>query len=121
VRERTWQLIEQRQNQGPFREGLIKRDNGRCAITGSRVLQVLEAAHLIPFASGKSNRDALENGILLRADIHTLFDRGLMAIDPDTHELWISDELASSGYKSLRVAGRRIKTGAGREHLRYHF
>jgi hypothetical protein len=120
-RERLWHLIERRQNQGPFREGLILREKGRCAITGCSVLDVLEAAHLIPFATGEPERDAPENGILLRADIHTLFDRGLMAIDPDTRELWISDRLADDAYRSLHTPGRVIETGAGQENLRSHF
>jgi HNH endonuclease len=120
-RERTWQLIERRQNQGPFREALITREEGRCAVTGCRVLAVLEAAHLIPFAGGNPKRDSLENGLLLRADIHTLFDRGLMAVDPDTRELWISDKLADDAYRSLRAPDRIIKTGASSKNLRCHF
>jgi hypothetical protein len=118
-RNLTWQLIELRQNQGPFRDGLIQRDNAKCAITGCRILQILEAAHLIPFASGDPARDSQQNGILLRADIHTLFDRGLMAIHADTHELWLAKELASSGYNVL--AGRRIKTKAGTANIKHHF
>jgi predicted restriction endonuclease len=84
-------------------------------------LDVLEAAHLIPFATGEPKRDTLENGILLRADIHTLFDRGLMAIDPDTRELWMSDKLVDDAYRSLGAPGRIIETKANQENLRYHF
>jgi predicted restriction endonuclease len=77
-------LIEERAGQRPFREAIMKRDGGKCTITGCRVIQALEAAHLIPYASDHQHRDNPANGILLRADIHLLFDRYLMAINPET-------------------------------------
>lgn len=120
-RERTWRLIEQRANQGPFRDALMRRDHGKCAVTGCSVVAVLEAAHLVPYASGEAHRDHPENGILLRADIHILFDRGLMAVDPESRELWIADALSRSSYDSLRVPGHRVKTGAAETNLKRHF
>lgn len=120
-RERTWRLIEERAGQGPFRDGLIRRDGARCAVTRCPVLRVVEAGHLKPFAEHRGDRENLGNGILLRADIHTLFDRGLMSIDPETRELWIADMLTGTSYERFHVPGRKIKTGAGEEYLRYHF
>lgn len=117
-RRRIWQLIEQRANRGPFRAGLLARDNGRCVVTGSTVSEVIEAAHLIPFASGHAERDSLDNGILLRADIHVLFDRGMMAIEPTSRTLWVSEALNGSAYEKLR--GHQIRSRAGESNLRYH-
>jgi predicted restriction endonuclease len=52
-----------------------------CEITGESELHALEAAHIVP-VSAHGNFDA-KNGLLLRADIHTLFDRGLLHIGGD--------------------------------------
>jgi putative restriction endonuclease len=53
--------------------------SGRCAITDCEIDDVLEAAHISPY-SGRSS-DQVCNGLLLRADVHTLFDCGLLAFD----------------------------------------
>lgn len=50
----------------------------RCAITGERVLPVLEAAHIVPYAEG--GRHEISNGLLPRSDLHTLFDRGYLTV-----------------------------------------
>jgi hypothetical protein len=116
--ERILRLIEQRQNQGPFRKAVMARD-GRCAVTRCRTAEVLEAAHLIPYASNDPERDKIENGILLRADIHTLLDRHLVAINPDTMSLWVSSRLHETAYAGLN--GKKIRTGAGLERLRHQY
>jgi HNH endonuclease len=51
----------------------------RCTITGERTLPVLEAAHIKPYGSGGPHQP--ENGLLLRSDLHTLFDQGYMTVD----------------------------------------
>jgi len=53
----------------------------RCAITGCTIDHVLEAAHISPYLGEHTNH--VTNGLLLRADIHTLFDRGLIKVDSD--------------------------------------
>jgi putative restriction endonuclease len=53
----------------------------RCAITGERTLPALEAAHIKPFAEGGSHDPT--NGLLLRRDIHALFDGGYVTVTPD--------------------------------------
>jgi hypothetical protein len=60
---------------------------------------VLEAAHISPY-SGPSSSHA-SNGLLLRADIHTLFDCGLVAFDPKTREVVLADKLRGSDYACL--------------------
>ncbi len=71
-----------RLDQGKFSEKIRNQYNHACVITGCNVRAALQAAHIKPFS--KDRDDAPENGLLLRADLHLLFDRGLMAIDPDT-------------------------------------
>jgi putative restriction endonuclease len=53
----------------------------RCAITGERTLPALEAAHIRPYAEG--GRHEASNGLLLRRDIHSLFDDGYVTVTPD--------------------------------------
>lgn len=118
-RERIWRQQEVRANQGPFRDALIRRDGGKCAVTRWSMLEVIEAAHLVAFASGKPNRDRPENGVLLRADIHILFDRFLMAIHPVSRLLWVSPKLDGSQYAKWQK--RPTKTGAAECNLRWHF
>jgi putative restriction endonuclease len=50
-------------------------------MTGERVLPVLEAAHIRPYAEGGEHR--IDNGLLLRSDLHTLFDRGYVTVTPE--------------------------------------
>jgi putative restriction endonuclease len=53
----------------------------RCAVTGEKTLPVLEAAHIKPYALNGPHR--VSNGILLRSDLHKLFDLGYVTITPD--------------------------------------
>lgn len=80
-----------RPEQPAFREGSKELYNLTCAITGCTTEVVLEAAHVIPVSEGGSY--ALDNGILLRSDIHRLFDLDLVAIDPEYLEVHIADEI----------------------------
>lgn len=74
-------LIKPRLGQASFRIAVTDSYKRRCAITGERTLPVLEAAHIRPYASGGAHE--IRNGILLRTDIHRLFDRGYVTISPD--------------------------------------
>ena len=71
-----------RPEQSRFRTMLLEEYNNACVITGCTTQAALEAAHIIPFS--QDGEDTLENGLLLRADLHLLFDKGFMAIDPNT-------------------------------------
>jgi putative restriction endonuclease len=62
----------------------------RCAITREKILPVLQAAHIRPVTAGGQHR--IENGLLLRSDIHTLFDRGYLTVSP-SNELFVSQTL----------------------------
>jgi putative restriction endonuclease len=53
----------------------------RCAVTGEKTLPVLEAAHIKPYAQNGPHR--VDNGSLLRSDLHKLFDLGYVTVTPD--------------------------------------
>lgn len=74
-------LTRARLGQGAFRVLVTDAYTRRCAITGERTLPALEAAHIQPFA--KSGPNLTANGLLLRSDLHKLFDSGYMSITPD--------------------------------------
>jgi putative restriction endonuclease len=84
-RDRAMRAIRIRRGQPRFREELMNAYEGRCAITGCAIADVLEAAHITPYAGSQDNH--VSNGLLLRADLHTLFDCGLIAIDPATRRV----------------------------------
>jgi predicted restriction endonuclease len=80
-----------RRGQKRFRDALMKRYGCRCMISGCELMDVIEAAHIVPFKEEKKHKVA--NGILLRADLHTLFDLNLIGINPDTHEFFLSKKV----------------------------
>lgn len=96
--------VARRQGQASFRMRLIQAYDGCCAITGTSIPDVLQAAHIRPYNGPSTNKT--NNGILLRADIHTLFDLKLLAIDPVELKVVMSARLEGSEYWSLN--GRKI-------------
>ncbi|SAK87224.1 HNH endonuclease [Caballeronia ptereochthonis] len=97
--------IVMRQGQPAFRKKLLEAYERRCALTDCRVEAVLEAAHICRYMGKETN--VVPNGLLLRADLHTLYDRALIAIDPASHEVSIAPALKDSEYASL--AGRLLR------------
>lgn len=79
ARDKTVRAIVQRRGQAAFRRALLKAYDGGCALTGCTAVDVLEAAHIVPYNGEHTNRVA--NGLLLRADIHTLFDLGALWVE----------------------------------------
>jgi putative restriction endonuclease len=75
------QMVMPRLGQGAFRVIVTDVYNRRCALTNSHVLHILDAAHIRPYADGGSHSP--RNGLLLRQDVHTLFDRGYLTVTPD--------------------------------------
>jgi len=71
-------LVRPRLGQGAFRFVVTDAYTRRCAVTGERTLPALEAAHIRPFAEGGSHDPS--NGLLLRRDIHALFDAGYVTV-----------------------------------------
>lgn len=74
-------LAHARLGQGGFRVLITDTYNRRCAITRERTLPVLEAAHIKPYA--KFGPHKINNGLLLRSDLHKLFDLGYITITKD--------------------------------------
>jgi putative restriction endonuclease len=73
------QMVRPRIGQGAFKVLITDAYNRRCAITGEKTLPVLEAAHIKPYSLEGPHE--IKNGLLLRRDFHTLFDRGYITID----------------------------------------
>jgi hypothetical protein len=102
ARARVLREVVQRRGQSKFRKELIAAYGGRCAITGCPVTPILEAAHITPYLGPDTN--SITNGLLLRADLHTLWDLGLVAIDPGTLTVWVSPEVNDTAYQALAGA-----------------
>ncbi len=96
ARTKVLREIVQRQGQKRFRESLLKIYDKSCIVTGCKVKSVLEAAHITPYLGSDTNHPS--NGLLLRADIHTLWDLGLIAIDPSSMLVKIHETLSDSEY-----------------------
>ncbi len=103
AKKRICVSILQRRGQPKFREDLLKAYDSKCAITGWDAQEALEAAHIIPYSETKNNH--LSNGLLLRADLHTLFDLSLIAIDPyedsNKRKVRIAPSLRNTQYGQL--------------------
>lgn len=79
-----------REGQGTFRVRVLDAYGRRCAVTGERSIPVLDAAHIQPYLGPSSNH--IQNGLALRADLHRLFDAGLVTVTPD-YRFKVSDRL----------------------------
>lgn len=83
-------LIVPRRGQRSFAALVNDAYERQCAITGGRIRPTLQAAHIIPFA--KEGQHSVPNGLLLRSDVHTLYDAGYLSVDPD-YRLRVSERL----------------------------
>lgn len=92
-RDRALRAIYVRRGQRAFRRKLLRAYKKSCAVTGCKVESILEAAHISPYRGSHTND--VSNGLLLRADIHTLFDLGL---------LWIAEDFTVQVAKAARYA-----------------
>jgi hypothetical protein len=91
--------IAQRYGQPKFRARLLNAYQHRCAVSGSNCEWALEAAHINPYSTDGS--DNVTNGLLLRADIHTLFDLNLIGIHPKRRTVVIADCLQKTEFKDF--------------------
>lgn len=101
-------LIKPRLGQGAFRVAVIDAYGRQCAVSGGRVLPALEAAHIKPFGEGGEHEVA--NGLLLRRDIHRVFDAGYVTIDPDLRFV-VSERVKTdfnNGEEYRRLHGRTL-------------
>lgn len=100
--------IKPRLGQGGFRVSVMDEYARRCAITGERTLPVLEAAHIQPYA--KAGPHEICNGLLLRSDLHTLFDKGYLTITNE-HRVEVSRRIReefSNGREYYTLHGREL-------------
>lgn len=99
--------VQPRLGQGTFRIAVTSA-YGACAVCGEHSLPALEAAHVQPYAQG--GQHVLANGLLLRADIHRLYDTGYVTVTPD-YRFQVSDDLFDdfhNGREYERFAGHTI-------------
>lgn len=102
--ERRFVRRLQRERQDLFRAMLLDAYGFRCAMSDANVPEGLQAAHIEPYRGVCSQ--STSNGLLLRADIHLLYDAHLLSVMPESHIVRISERLVGSPY--ARYNGRRI-------------
>jgi putative restriction endonuclease len=83
-------LAPYRMAQQAFKAVVLATYHGECAITGAKIRPTLQAAHIRPVTRDGENR--IDNGLLLRSDVHTMFDQGYLAVAPD-YRLLVSPRL----------------------------
>ena len=96
------------QEQGAFRISVTDAYNRACAVSGGKVLPALDAAHIKPYTFGGSHN--VSNGILLRRDIHSVFDAGYVTID-QSHRFVVSARVKTdfnNGEEYRRLHGARL-------------
>lgn len=103
ARIKTLRAMFLRQGQPAFRRMLLKRLGGRCVISGCDVPEVLEAAHICPYQGLETNDPS--NGLILRSDLHNLFDCGLIFID-EGMTVNVHPNLRTSAYRAFH--GRKL-------------
>lgn len=112
LRDRALRSIVQRQGQREFRTSLLHAYGSKCAMTGCGVVDVLEAAHIHRYMGKETN--LVSNGLLLRADVHTLFDLNLVGVDTPTMRICVAPSLAGSTYEEL--SGRPLASPTVKGH-----
>ena len=119
-------LAPYRLGQQSFKAVVLDSYHRRCAISGTHIPPVLQAAHIRPVTEGGEHR--LDNGLLLRSDIHTLFDRGYLGVDTQ-HRLLVGPVCgrtsATASSSTRRPGGSSTYRNAGptgrREFLEWHY
>ncbi|MCH8822494.1 MAG: HNH endonuclease [Planctomycetes bacterium] len=111
--EFTGKTILARRGQRQLRHALLRAYGSSCAITGKCPKDLLEVAHISPFPDSDVN--AHDNAIILRTDIHTLWDLNLIAINPEDMSVCVARKLRGSIYENL--AGRTLARRRHSEQL----
>jgi len=119
-------LVRRRLGQGTFQVGVLDAYDRQCAITREKALPALEAAHIRPFAQVATHD--IRNGLLLRSDVHRLFDRGYITVTPD-HRVEASRRMRedfNDGENYMRLHGgsvwvpRSVDLQPDADALRWH-
>lgn len=125
--EKKWgssHLVLSRNGQQQFRNDTASNYNNQCAFTGECVLQSLDAAHIIAYSGDGTHCQS--NGILLRKDLHCLFDAGFITIGED-HKIIVSDKIndlypGNSYYSEFngKSISEPVLTPLSNEALKWH-
>jgi len=99
ARQFVQRSVAERRGQPQFRKNLLQAYDGRCCVTECDAAPALEAAHIAPYRGEHTNQ--LRNGLLLRADVHTLFDLLELTVDASTRTIHLSDNLRRTQYEQL--------------------
>jgi putative restriction endonuclease len=122
------QLVLPRLGQGLFRVFVTDSYDRRCVITGERTLPVLDAAHIKPFAIVQKHE--VPNGLLMRSDLHRLFDDGYLTVDPSSRRVRVSKRIKDefeNGKDYYKLEGTEIRepnvlwARPNSENLEFHF
>lgn len=121
-RRKVTRTVLQRRGQVGFRRILLDAYESKCVVTAYDAVDSLEAAHIVPYRGPVTNNPS--NGLLLRADLHSLFDLGLLAVHESELCVVLSKDLLETRYKTL--SGTQVaRPGPGfpepsREALKQH-
>lgn len=107
-RERILRSIVARQGQQLFRKALLEAYGRKCCVTNCDLPDALNAAHILPYFGPSTNHPT--NGLLLRADVHVLFDLGYIGVSTERMTIRISPRLKQTTY--FELDGMLIKTPA---------
>jgi hypothetical protein len=110
--ERILVAVNQRRFQSVFRQNLMTIYQSTCVISDNDCSQTLEAAHIFPHATSRNNDT--QNGLLLRADLHILFDRGLLLIHPINLTVHLSPAVQQHEYTQYEGKVIRNRTDGRR-------
>lgn len=119
-------IAKRRIGQGAFRVAVTEAYDWACSVTGEHSAPALEAAHIVPYSDGGPNE--VPNGLLLRADVHRLFDEGYVTVTPDLR-LEVSARLRAdyqNGRTYYPYHGKRLELPERpdmrprREYLQWH-
>lgn len=122
---REWELraVARRRGQSKFRHQLLVAYGHRCAMTSCQIVDLLEAAHILPHRLVGEDGHQVNNGLPLRADLHTLFDLGHVWVDA-IGRIQLSATLDGSEYESLRgqalLKPQRAEHAPHPDHLAHH-
>lgn len=102
-RKAVLRQIKQRRGQKAFRDGLIAQFS-KCAVSNCNIVDILEAAHITAYKNDTHNH--VSNGLLLRCDMHTLYDLDLFAVDPDSLVIYFAPQIKDGEY--TRYHGKKL-------------
>lgn len=108
--------VRVRVGQSSFRRNLLRHQKAVCAFTGAAPEQILEAGHLYSYAELGVHHE--HGGLLMRRDIHRLFDEGLIGIHPETHTVVVTSDLSDFPQYAI-LNGSPIRTALATGHIHW--